>query len=452
MQTLRWLALRRVGGSPWPEALVWWALQFTPRVTRVDEVLALELSASLRLFGGQERLQQRLLSELHELMQPPGGPARVRGAGQVVLAWAPNAHAAQALVRAGQPGELLDGLRAPLPAVLGGLPFTVLSEAAAQQELLAGLGCRVLADLRRLPRAALARRCGPALLRQLDLAHGQFADSHDWCVAPERFEARRELAQRQDNALALQHEAAPLLQAACLWLSARQAGCTRLRVRWRHDAMRARDIGPGGELELASGQAHRSLRRWQRLLAEHLQRLALQAPVSELELAIDAIETPSAETASLLAPDAGSQHADGESLDELLTRLSVRLGKDAVRQAQPVADHRPEKQQCWRPWQDEAPSSAGAAPAPPEPAAQWPQPSWLLNPPLRLAALREQPLYQGPLTLLAGPQRIETGWWDDAPCCRDYYLAHSRQAGLLWLYRERGAQTGTGWFLQGLLA
>lgn len=440
----RWLALRRPGGQAWPEALVWWALQFTPRVARVDEILALELSASLRLFGGQEKLQQRLLAELNQLL----------GSGQAVLAWAPNARAAQALARAGQAGELLDGLRAPLPAVLAGLPFTVLGKAAAQQELLAGLGCRTIADLQRLPRGPLARRCGAGLLRQLDLAHGRQSEAHDWCVAPERFEARRELAQRQDNAMALLMEAEPLLQAACLWLSARHAGCTRIAFRWRHDAMRARDIGPGGALELASSQAHRSLRSWQRLLAEHLQRLALQAPVSELQLAIAAIEPLSEQSASLLAPDAESQHAEGESLDELLTRLSVRLGPEAVRQAEPIADHRPERQQRWRPWQqqqEQQPRPAAALP-PPESPAQWPQPSWLLNPPQRLACLREQPLYQGPLTLLAGPQRIEAGWWDEAPCCRDYYLAHSRQAGLLWLYRERGAQTGTGWFLQGLLA
>ncbi len=441
---MRWLALRRAGGLPWPEALVWWALQFTPRVARLDEALLLELGASLRLFGGQERLQQRLLTELPQLLD--GGPA--------ALAWAPNARAALALVRAGQPGELLDGLRAPLAAVLDPLPFHVLGAAAAEhRELLAGLGCRTLADLRRLPRTQLARRSGPALLRALDLAYGQAVESLRWCELPERFEARRELAFRSDNALALLQEAEPLLRAACLWLAARHAGCTHLQLRWRHDAMRARDIGPGGELELASSQAHRDLRRWQRLLAEHLQRLSLQAPVAELQLEIAAHEALAEETASLLRAGDDARHAEGESLDELLTRLSVRLGAEAVRQPVPQADHRPERQQRWQAWQGAA--LAPAAPLPESPA-QWPQPSWLLNPPLRLAALREQPLYQGPLTLLAGPQRVESGWWDAAPCCRDYYLAHSRQAGLLWLYRERGhgrAQVDSGaWFLQGLLA
>jgi protein ImuB len=440
---MRWLALRRPQAQAWPEALVWWALQFTPRVVRVDEGLLLELSASLRLFGGQERLQQRLLAELQGLL----------GAGQATLAWAPNARAALALARAGQAGELLDGLRAPLSAVLDPLPMAVLLETAEHAELLAGLGCRSLADLRRLPRPALARRCGTALLRALDLAYGQASESHPWCEAPSRFEARRELAWRSDNAMVLLQEAEPLLQAACLWLAARHAGCTRIHLRWQHDAMRARDIGPGGELVLASSQAHRRLRSWQRLLAEHLQRLPLQAPVSELQLLIEQFEALPEQSASLLAAGDETRHAEGESLDELLTRLSVRLGPEALRQVQPKADHRPEHQQRWQAWQAGAP--APAAPLP-EAAALWPQPSWLLNPPLRLAALREQPLYQGPLTLLAGPQRVESGWWDAAPCKRDYYLAHSRQAGLLWLYRERSrgqAQADSGaWFLQGLFA
>jgi protein ImuB len=37
---------------------------------------------------------------------------------------------------------------------------------------------------------------------------------------------------------------------------------------------------------------------------------------------------------------------------------------------------------------------------------------------------------------------------------RDYFVARSAQAGLLWIYRERLAQAGVepGWFLHGLFA
>ncbi len=76
-------------------------------------------------------------------------------------------------------------------------------------------------------------------------------------------------------------------------------------------------------------------------------------------------------------------------------------------------------------------------------------PSWLLEPPLKLPAGDDHaPHYQGdPLRLLAGPQRVETGWWDvrpgtagtggPTPVLRDYFIAHSAQAGLLWIYCRR---------------
>lgn len=441
---MRWLALLRPHTKPWPEALVWWALQFTPRVARLEQGLLLELSASLRLFGGQQALQQRLLADLAGLLDA-----------QAILAWAPTATAALALARAGTPGEVLDGCRAPLPQVLDALPFAVLSQLAAERELLGGLGCRCLGDVRRLPRAPLARRVPATLLRQLDQAYGQIPEAHPWCELPEQFSVRRELLQRQDNALALLHEAEPLLRAACLWLGARRAGCTRLRLAWAFDAFRARSLGSGGEIELASSEAHRDERRWRRLLSEHLQRLVLPAPVSELLLHIDHFEPLPEDSASLLPCD-DAQHPEGENLAALLTRLSVRLGKERVRCAQSVADHRPECRTRWRAWADLTALERQPGPEPSLPAepAQWPQPTWLLNPPQRLQALREQPLYQGPLTLLAGPQRIEVGWWDEAADTvrRDYYLAHNARAGLLWLYRERGPSAAGAWFLHGVFA
>ena len=73
------------------------------------------------------------------------------------------------------------------------------------------------------------------------------------------------------------------------------------------------------------------------------------------------------------------------------------------------------------------------------------------------------PTRWGPLRLLAGPQRLETGWWDagaQGPALRDYFIARSDEAGLLWVYRERLAARSGGeaetapvrWFLHGLYA
>ena len=81
--------------------------------------------------------------------------------------------------------------------------------------------------------------------------------------------------------------------------------------------------------------------------------------------------------------------------------------------------------------------------------------------PLRLAVKDDLPLYQGKLQLLAGPHRVEGGWWHrvregDAEntknVTRDYWVAQSQHCGVLWIYHERLAGDETRWYLQGSFA
>jgi protein ImuB len=60
------------------------------------------------------------------------------------------------------------------------------------------------------------------------------------------------------------------------------------------------------------------------------------------------------------------------------------------------------------------------------------------------------PHHGGPLKLVAGPERIESGWWDGDELARDYFVAQTPEHGLVWIYRARGA--AGGWFLHGLFA
>ena len=64
---MRWAALLLPLGpdaTPPPsealQGLACWALQFTPRVATVHEAIVMELEASLRLFGGQRALRDRV--------------------------------------------------------------------------------------------------------------------------------------------------------------------------------------------------------------------------------------------------------------------------------------------------------------------------------------------------------------------------------------------------------
>jgi protein ImuB len=55
------------------------------------------------------------------------------------------------------------------------------------------------------------------------------------------------------------------------------------------------------------------------------------------------------------------------------------------------------------------------------------------------------------LELLAGPERIESGWWDGDEASRDYFVARLPDGELAWIYRE-GDLGSVHWFLHGFFA
>jgi len=428
--------------SPEQQALAWWALRFSPRVCVREEAVLLEAGASLRLFGGQRALLQRLRDEL----------ALADGTG---LAVAPTALAALALLRTLPPADV--GATVPavsctarrLAATLDALPLALLGATQAHAPVLARLGCRTLGHLRTLPRGGVSRRFGAALLEALDRAYAQRPEAYEWVELPETFSARLEFNGRIEVAEGMLFGARRLLQQLASWLLARQRGVLAITLHWEHDLVRRGELH-NGHLDVRTAEATRDITHLARLLSEHLARLTLPAPV--LAIRLDATETEALETASAsLLPEEVRQ---GEPLQQLIERLSVRLGADRVLRGQLLADHRPQHMQAW------APANEGAVNSKP---LAWPKhlqlhPPWILCEPLRLAVQGERPLYQGPLRMLAGPERLESGWWSLLSSAeaegaelaqRDYFVARSPQAGLLWVYRRRS--TGEpAWFLQGV--
>ncbi len=435
-----WAALlfpRLADGTPPPtDALTGaatWALQFTPRVALSEEAIVMEVEASARLFGGKRALRDRLLHESADL-------------GATGLAWAPNSLAALALGRA----SIENGFKRPLPDLLDALPMQTLSATAPHLVTLTQLGCRTLGDLRKLPRGGISRRFDKLLLAALDQAYGLRPEVHAWFELPETFSSRLELHSRVESAPALLFGARRLLLQLCGWLAARHAGITTVTLRWAHDTMRARSAGDGGELSIRTAQPMRDVEHLCRLLAEHLARVTLLAPAGELMLeAVDVVTLE--ETSASLLPDSGQA---GESLALVLERIAARLGPERVLRPVIVEDHRLEWAQHWQPAPQPLPRKRLRS-------TSTPQPTFVLPQPLRLAMRGHRPIYQGPLHLLAGPHRVEGGWWhrverdgaqDTEHVSRDYWVALSEHAGVLWIYQERLADEQTAWYLHGTFA
>jgi protein ImuB len=431
-------------------ALGWWGLQFTPRVAQGEQAVVLEVSASERLFGGRQPLLDHLFG-----VARPVQPVRM-------------AHAATALLALAYL-QLDAGAACPAPDLL---PLATLADAHAHLATLERIGCRCWGDLRALPRGGVVRRFGAPLLDALDRAYGLKPEAYAWRVLPEVFDMPLELSAQVETAPALLFAARRMLAQLQLWLQARQRGILALELGWQMDARR--NTATHGSLVVRTAEPTLDMAHLQRLLGEHLDHTTLPAPVLYLRMrSVETAPLPGA-SASLL-PD---ELRNGDGLHQLLERLSARLGPEQVLRVVPCSDHRPEYMQRWEVAAQDNPVAGAVAIGKPVlgkkktnkaaihamPACAELYPPWLLATPLKLAVRQDRPIYQGPLTLLVGPQRLEAGWWgtaapeDTVVTLRDYFLARSEQAGLLWIYRERlvaaqvadEQQAGGYWYLHGL--
>ena len=418
--------------------LATWCLQFTPRVAVVElssesPAVVMEVEASVRLFGGKRKLVERVRDEVDDL-------------GVRQLSWAPTSLGAVALARAGKS----NGFAKPIEQLLDALPIETLTAVEAHHATLVRVGCRTLGDVRKLPRGGLSRRFDAELLGALDQAYGLRPEAHQWVELPETFRAKVELMARVELAPAMLFGARRLMLQMSGWLAARHCGITAFTLRWWHDAMRSKSAGDSGEMTVRTAQPTRDIEHLTRLLAEHLAKVELLAPVGDLELLAVDVQSLQEQSTSLFPEP---QQA-GESLALVLERIAARLGPERVLRPVIVEDDRTEWMTHWQP-------APNPRPRKPNRSVDIPQPTFVFDAPLQLATRGERPLYQGMLQLLAGPHRIEGGWWDRTTengeqstrhVARDYWVALSEHAGILWIFQTRLANDETQWFVHGVFA
>ena len=386
-----------------------WACQFTPRVSlEPPQAVLMEVEGSLRYFGGRWKFLARLRAGLTRL----GFEARI--------AEAPAARAALWLAR-GAGGRL-----AALPVAVTGLAPEAL-------ELLSNLGIGTVGGLMRLPREGVSRRFGQGLLDEIDRACGKSPEPREFFVPPARFCARLELpapVMQAENAL---FAARRLLAQMEGFLAARHAGVRCFSLDLLHDGL------PATAIQIGLASPGRGAEHFARLLRERLARTTLRAAVEAIRLEAGDFEILSEGNRNFFS----DSRAGSEQWLQLVERLQARLGSEAVHGLETHPDHRPEHAfrhivfetgnfNSSEKKKDLQGESAG------------PRPLWLLDPPRRLA--------EGEFALLAGPERIESGWWDGAEARRDYFIARTGESSLAWIYRERGAEPGGNWFLHGFFA
>ena len=394
-----------------------WAGQFTPVISlQPPDNLLLEIEASLNLFGGLKALRQRLQQGLEKDLG-----YRIR------LAAAPTPLGARLLSRIGFDQALTD-LHA-LRSILHKLPLAYLELDQKTLDALQGMGLRELGDCLSLPRSSLAKRLGPGFMDYLDRVLGAKADPRLPYHPPARFHRQLLLPAEVDDTEALLFAAQRLINELCGFLLSRGSGVQTLGFHLQHTE------GPDSRLELGLVTPSREAGHLVSLLRERLERFELPAPVIAVELEANQLLTLDPINQDLLA----EAHPEHQDWPQLVERLQARLGADAVKGLAVHPDHRPE-----RAWQACPPGEEGPSVLPA------PRPLWLLDQPEPLAINNHRPQLDGELSLVQGPERIESGWWDGGDIARDYFVAENPHQARFWIYRER--RNPRCWYLHGVFA
>jgi protein ImuB len=412
------------------------AAAFTPQVSiEAPDGLLLEIKPSIRLFGGLRELCRRLRDACL------ADAVLAQACAQPRFTLAPTALAALVAARAGARCFITDA--AVLPARLKLLPLSALRWPEQENLRLLGMGVRTLGELMRLPRAGFAKRFGPTQLADLDRLLGRRADPRPRHTRRERYLGRVDLDHELDQHEGILHALRPLLGELEQFLRERQRGITALQSRFHH----YRAAPTRCALRLAAPEANAE--RLLSLLRERLATLVLPEPVRRCELRSGALTERKLVSQSLWSPGERGHSPAGE-MPALVEHLRARLGAGAVYGIRRVAEHRPENAQVVAEPALGAPgakrtgdTSAIVVRRPP-----FRRPLWLLQVPRELDSQRGRPRHRGVLELLAGPERIESGWWDGADVQRDYYMASDTRGARFWIYRECGGTKK--WFLHGL--
>lgn len=415
------------------QRLAGWAYQFSSRVVLEPApeephqartaCLWLEIGASLTLFGGFRQFMTRLETQLQQL----------RYTSQLGIG--PTLEGAALLARAGirlaihTPHALFTRIRT---LSIGKL---ALDPRIAGQLHIAGV--RTIGALLELPRAAVARRFGPAVSHFLDRLMGTAADVRPAFQLPGQYSACQEFELEIAGSEALLFPLRRMLYEFAGYLRARDTAVQSFTLTLGHRQSHPRQAMTT-TLPIGMAAPERHPERFLVLVRERLERTELPAGTISLALSAERFVNPTALQTDLL----NRAQQQNEDFSHLLDRLVARLGEDNIHGLRLSVDHRPEKS-----WTRTAAtvtttrsSSPGARPAAETESRPGPErPVWLLSAPRPL-----DPFALPDIT--AAPERIEAGWWDGADVQRDYYIVRTRQGPDLWVFQDL---RDSSWHLHG---
>lgn len=299
------------------------------------------------------------------------------------------------------------------------LPLERTELAKKTIEHLKRVGMKRIADLAQMSLADIAKRFDIQLVTYLGRLLGELHHSIHFYHPEKRFNRRLELLYEIDNTQTLLHPAQQLLTALEAFLLLRDQVTEQLTLGLHQKEAATLNV------DIASAAGEYRASQWHRLLQLKLESVSLEAPVYALSLTTGntRIKTPE-------SPDFFEGKKSTVSQVQLMAMLQAKLGESAVQRIIVNDDFRPEHINQYVPAKDNLA-----------------MPDFLLaNRPIFFLS-PAQPLTEK-VSLVTGPERVVSGWWDDKPVMRDYFIASSATQRWYWVYRTAEQQ----WYLHGVFS
>ncbi|MCK9692130.1 Y-family DNA polymerase [Pseudomonas syringae] len=389
------------------QLLAAWAYGFSSNVSlKYPRVLLMEIESSLKLFGPWPVFEARLREEL-----------TTQGFRHRIVV-APNPIAARMLA------NMHDGLSIDCPHELRSrleqMPLERIGLSRETATALTRMGLRSVRQVLALPRDTLARRFPASVLQHFDTLLGERPVALECYTPPDFFDVRIELNFDVESHQALLFPLKRLIADLALFLAGRDSGVQRFSLHLEHVE------GPDTVVPVGLLSAERDASMLFELARGRLEQVLVASPVRAVRLL--ARDLPDFVPAHRQLFDERVQQT--LPWEQLRERLRARLGDESVNGLRAQADHRPEC--AWQPHSTSKPVL---------PSKGCTRPGWLLREP--------QPLPLHATRIVAGPERIESGWWDGGDVRRDYYLVETSSGQRAWAYRSVGEQGELllhGWF------
>ncbi len=283
-------------------------------------------------------------------------------------------------------------------------------------EKLNRIGVNNLQALLNIPIADIAKRFDISLVNYVGRLTGDFQHPINFYIPPIQFKRRLELLFDIENTQWLVRPITLLLHKLESFLTLREQVAHEITI-----TLHQRDAG-NVELVVNSAQGDNTAKKWLTLSSLTLESIKIESPVHSITLLASHVAAK-----KIIAVDLFSGFQGNTSPLELLSLLQAKLGKQAITGLTLTEDARPElTSQFCEPFSTAINLSV----------ENKLRPSLLLPKPERLT---------DKVSIVQGPERIATGWWDGHPIVRDYFVARSTEGRWLWIFRNHTKE----WFLHG---